>query len=361
MKSFEKKLRKKVQKMSDKRLNGCLSVLGILALFARFDIETLKKIELGCISDVANTVDSFAAPFLDIFENNLIKFLIYALFGIALLLRIYKLFIRPKAIVISHSSFSNTQSTYDPGIVSGYSVKEKEINVVDQMAHNNIVDAIRTQDALIEDVVRDCDSNTELIYYGIAHTPLIFRAGFQIGDEGSIRLLHKYRNDQSFFREISSEPDTNAVRMKCVTVENAKDSNEMLVIISTSLQIKPNDLLCLQCRNVCCELHFEMEEKAMYGFDSVVSYPTMARLKADILRDIRDKVISKGIKRIHLALSASSDFTFCLAQGFSKNHDPEIIVYHYDCNANIKYPWGVSNISTPANAVVRHTNHQPVD
>lgn len=356
-----KKLRKKVQKMSDKCLNGCLAVLGILALFARFDIETLKKIELGCVSDVANTVDSFAAPFLDIFEYNLIKFLIYALFGIVLILRIYKFFIRPKAIIINHSSFSNTQSTYDPNVVSGYSVKEKEINVVDQMAHNNIVDAIRAQDTLIEEVVGDCDSNTELLYYGIAHTPLIFRAGFQVGDEGSVRLLHKYRNDQSFFREISSDPDTLSVRIEPVKVQNTKSSKEMLVVISTSLQIKPDDLLCFQCHNVCCELHFEMKEKSMYGFDSVVSYATMARLKTDILREIRENVISNGIQKIHLVLSTSSDFTFALAQGFSKNHDPEIVVYHYDRNANIKYPWGISNISAPANAVVRHTVQASVD
>ena len=361
MKSFKKDIRNKVQKMSDKCLKRYHIGSLILALFALFDVETLKKIELGPISNIANTVDNFAAPFLDIFENSIIKVFLLALFVIISLLRIYKYFIRPKAIIINHSSFSNTQSTYDPGIVSGYSVKEKEINVVDQMAHNNIVDAIRAQDALIEEVVRDCDSNTELLYYGIAHTPLIFRAGFQVGDEGRVRLLHKYRNDQPYFREISSEPDALSVRMEPIKVQSTKSSNEMLVVIATSLPIKDEELVCFQRSNYCCRLYFQMKENGMYGFDSVVSYATMARLKTDILREIRENVISKGIQKIHLVLSASSDFTFYLAQGFSKNHDPEIVVYHYDRNANNKYPWGISNISTPANAVVRHTNHQPVD
>jgi cysteinyl-tRNA synthetase len=44
MKDLEKKLRMKVQKMSDSHLNWCLAAFGILALFAIFDIETLKKL-----------------------------------------------------------------------------------------------------------------------------------------------------------------------------------------------------------------------------------------------------------------------------------------------------------------------------
>ena len=46
MKDLEKKLRMKVQKISDSHLNWCLAAFGILVLFAIFDIETLKKIEV---------------------------------------------------------------------------------------------------------------------------------------------------------------------------------------------------------------------------------------------------------------------------------------------------------------------------
>lgn len=361
MKSIEKWLRNLVLRLSKKRLNQYLSWLGILALLAKYDIETLKKIELWIIADVANTLDSFAAPILDIFENKFIKVLIFILFGIIAILRICKCFIYPKAIIINHSSFSNAQSLYDPSVVSGYSVIEKEINIVEQMAHHNIVDAIRKQDRLIEEVRDSCDPHTELVYYGIAHTPLIFRAGFQVGDEGRVRLLHKYRNEQSFFREISSDPDTFSVKMEPIKVQSTKPSKEMLVVIATSLQIKDEDLVCFQNNNYCCRLYFQMKEKGMYGFDSVVSYAAMERLKAEILHEIRENVISQGVQKIHLVLSASSDFTFALAQGFSKNHDPEIVVYHYDRNADVKYPWGISNISTPANAVIRQVMHVPID
>lgn len=356
MKDLEKKLRIKVQKISDSCLNRCLAASGILALFALFDIETLKKIEICDISGIANTIENFA-PILGVFGNIYFKVFVYALFGITLLLRAYKSAIHPRAIIINHSSFSNVQSSYDPSIVSGYSVKEIDINLVNQMARHNTVDAIRTQDALIEEALNDCDKSTELFYYGIAHIPLIFRAGFQVGDEGKVRLLHKFRNDQPFFKEISSDPDTNTVILKSPPLRNTKVSSEMLVVVATSLPVVSEDLAVFRNGNLCCELRFEMENKSMYGFDSVDSYATMSRLRNRILNKIRETATKKNIKRIHMVLATSSDFTFFLAQGFSKNHDPEVVVYHYDRNSNTKYPWGISNISTPENAVIRQSTH----
>ncbi len=361
MKNLEKKIRKKVQKISGKHLNWCLATSGILALFAFFDIETLKKIELWGISDIANTIDSFDSSILDIFESSFIKALVYALFCIILLLRIYKSCMHPRAIIINHSSFSNTQSTYDSSIVSGYSIEKKDINLVNQMARHNIVDAIRTQDILIEEVLNDCDTSTELFYYGIAHIPLIFRAGFQLGDEGKVRLLHKYRNSQYNFREISSDPDTFALRFNPQTIQSTNSSTEMLVIVATSLPVSPEDLVAFRGQNICYELHFEMVDESMYGFDSVNSYATMNRLRAEIINSIRKIVVKENIQRIHLVLATSSDFTFFLAQGFSKNHDPEIVAYHYDRNSTARYPWGISNISTPTNAVVRQSFNPPTD
>lgn len=361
MKDLEKKLKYNIQKIPNKNLNLCLTFSGVLALFAFFNIETLKKFELWGISDIANTVDSFAAPILGIFEYCFIRILIYVLFGILLFLRISKSVMHPRAIIISHSSFSNTQSTYDPSIISGYSVNEKEINLVDLMARNNIVDAIRTQDGLVEEALNDCDKSTELFYYGIAHIPLIFRAGFQVGDEGAVRLLHKYRNNQPYFKEISSDPDMYSVQLNCSIMRNKKSSREMLVSIATSLPVANEDLAIFRSNNICCELHFEMENQSMYGFDSVDSYATMNRLRTGILNKIRETVVEKNIERIHLVLATSSDFTFFLAQGFSKNHDPEIVVYHYDRNSTIKYPWGISNILCPANAVVRQATHSSID
>ena len=151
----------------------------------------------------------------------------------------------------------------------------------------------------------------------------------------------------------SHTQDTCTVRLKLSTVQNTKFSNEMLVVVATSLPVTYEDLAAFHSGNFCYELHFEMENDSMYGFDSIDSYAAMNRLRKGILEKIRETVKEKNIMRIHMVLATSSDFTFFLAQGFSKNHDPEIVVYHYDRNTAVKYPWGISNISTPTNAVIR--------
>lgn len=74
-------------------------------------------------------------------------------------------------------------------------------------------------------------------------------------------------------------------------------------------------------------------------FAAIVSYALMNRLRTGILNKMREIVSSANIEKIHLVLSTSSDFTFFLSQGFSKYHDPEIIVYQYDRSDSQKYPW----------------------
>lgn len=362
MKDFIKKLRKFVSKLPDRVLRIGLTVLGVLTLFTIFDIETLKKIELLDISNLANTVDNFFSPFCGIFKINIIKITIYTLFVVLIFLRVCKFAMRSKAIVIKHSTFSNALSTYDESNLSGYSVKEIDINLVDQMNNHDIINAISIQDDVIKRILKECDEFTEIFYYGIAHIPLIFRAGFQIGDEGKIHLLHKYRNEQSKFKEILNDSDNFILQLQGRSTNNSfSTSKEMLVVVATSLPVSNEDLIVFRKNDLCCELHFEMENESLYGFDAIDSYAIMNRLRSGILNKIREIVFSKSIERIHLVLATSSDFTFFLAQGFSEHHDPEIIVYQYERSSAEKYPWGISNKLPPESAVIYQPIYENVD
>ena len=77
------------------------------------------------------------------------------------------------------------------------------------------------------------------------------------------------------------------------------------------------------------------------GFDVIRSYEQAEVLKGHILSIVRQKNKEYGIKKLHLMISSSVSFTFLLATGISKQHDPEIVVYHYEKGV---YTWGI-NIS----------------
>lgn len=352
MKKVEKKLRRVVSRIHYKLLLPTLSLSFFCVLLALYDKEILKQIEVGNVAAWVKTIENLATPILSFFDFGLVKALAVMLFTSLLLLTLCKVFLRPKAIVISHSSFSNTQAPYDQKAVSNYLVAHKDINLVDKMKRHDFVDAIRTQDRLVSEITNKCDEFTQLFYYGIAHIPLIVRAGYQIGNEGTVRLLHKFRNDQSLFKELSSESDDYRINIaKRLTPRNLL-ADELLVVIATSLEVTDADLAILRKSNIKYELNFHIADASMYDFDVLSAYATMTRLRTVVMAEIRKQVKKENINRIHLVLATSSDFAFYLAQDFSATHDPEIITYHYESSSNVKYPWGISNKLPPATAMV---------
>lgn len=353
MKRITKMVRKITNKIPNKWLNGLLTLFLFLLLFAVFDIETLKKIEVWNVSAVANTVENVVpAGLISFFEKTVVKIVIYVAFGALVVLRILKHVMRRKAIVINHSSFSNAQSTYDEDVVAGCWVSQVDINLVSQVGQGKITDAIHVQDDVIKKILDRCDEYTELIYYGITHIPFIFRAGFQIGNEGKVRLLHKYRNEQACFKELSSEPDNYKIQLKDTEVVNrGNGANEMLVVIETSFSVKDEDLSVFQDKAIGYDMHFELGNDSMYGFDAVTSYAVINRLRSQIMGSIRKAVKQHSIQRIHLVLATSSDFAFFIAQDFSRYHDPEVIAYQYERNDPRRYTWGISNIEHYKKAV----------
>lgn len=140
-----------------------------------------------------------------------------------------------------------------------------------------------------------------------------------------MRLLHKDRNEQSVFKEISAEADNYTIELKGHYDSCNKASKEMLVVVATSFPVSSKDLEVFKNNNIGHELRFEMCNPSLYGVDSIFSYALMNRLRTGILNKMLEIVSSANIEKIHLVLSTSSDFTFFLSQGFSKYHDPEII------------------------------------
>ena len=99
------------------------------------------------------------------------------------------------------------------------------------------------------------------------------------------------------------------------------------------------------------DMHFELGNDSMYGFDAVTSYAVINRLRSQIMGSIRKAVKQHSIQRIHLVLATSSDFAFFIAQDFSRYHDPEVIAYQYERNDPRRYTWGISNIEHYKKAV----------
>ena len=71
--------------------------------------------------------------------------------------------------------------------------------------------------------------------------------------------------------------------------------------------------------------------------------------KKIIFEEIREVCRDKKIKLIHLCISSSVAFTFALGQGFSKNYDPEVIIYNYEKQ---EYAWGLKLFERSENSII---------
>lgn len=323
--------------------NSVMCIVIILSVFVSIDIKTLSKLSGTSIAEMAELIQNFES-LKKLLENaKEYRTAIYVIAGIVGCCYLIRWIFRKKAIVLRHNSFSNNLAQIDKEVLEDFCSREVEIDIVQELKDKRIAEAIIKQDGVIEKILSECNQRTTIFYYGIAHLPFIFRAGYQIGDEGKVRLLHKYRNGDDIFHEIPIQDDLYSLELRSnVFYEGDNNTSQnMLVVIATSMEVSQKDFQIFSKKGIYCELLFSMSDPDMYGFDSVCSYDIMKRFRTQILGKIRKFVVEKNINHIDLVLATSSDFAFYIAQGFSANHDPDITVYNYDRKSEVKYPWGL--------------------
>lgn len=354
------KVVKAIITISNKVIFGTIALTGVVALMFSVPAilvslnKTLDKLDndgfKNCIS-IFTDINLLIDEFIKIDRRWIIysMLILCILSVIALIIKcIYKNKELVDKIIIGHSSMSNVQ--FIANTDSDYKVEE--INLIDDMKdiatnYEQIKFAINKQDKLIEEFKCNINSKYDYGYMGIAHTPLIFRIGNQIGDEVAITLFHKYRTGNTkVFKELSE--DENLKKMGISTKILDKSSNELIVGLSTTFPIKYEELKILKPndKNI---LIFSCEE---LGFDVITSKKQVEHYVQFMMGKIRQVVKDKNITKIHMVLSTSVAMTFALGGAISKHHDPEIIIYHFDQSSSRKYTWGIELFKNYNNCLV---------
>ena len=218
--------------------------------------------------------------------------------------------------------------------------KEVEVLTNDYKKYNTIVERI-------DNISREFMEAKEykfFAYGGIMHTPLILRLGYQLGDETYFKLLHKKR-DEHYFKLLKDNKTYIGNYPKMNVEKELKQSNELIVSIATTFEITKEKLkkFDIDKKNY---IKFETKEK---GFDIITSEEQVNQYKRIIFDEIRSIYKQKDIKIIHLCISSSVAFTFALGQGFSRNYDPEVIIYNYEKQ---EYIWGLKLFEKSEDSII---------
>lgn len=340
-----KNIVKFILKINDTILNQTTKLSGLVSiiyLFPKF-IEKLNGSFSSLNSDLFKSIDNIIKDII-IFLNAIkwLGWISIATFILCLIFKYIKYKYKDKKIIdkviIGHTSMSKVR--FDVETDGEYEVEE--INLIDEMNdtlddYDKIKYAISKQDGLVKEFKDKIDNKHEYGYMGIAHTPLILRMGNQVGDENKIKLFHKSRTEENntTFRELSKNKNFKELVIETEILD--RDSDELIVGLSTTYPIKVDELRIFNPddKNI---IIFSSEE---LGFDVIKSETQIIKYIKFMMNNIERISKEQNVRKIHMVLSTSSAMTFALGQAISLNNHPNVTIYHYDINNPRKYTWGV--------------------
>lgn len=214
-----------------------------------------------------------------------------------------------------------------------YKVVPVSIDISDEIQNQNMQKAITAFDKECEKAIK-IRENLPAGFYGIAHTPFVFRFGYTIGDQSNIKLYHKARSNDSVFKEWSDQKGSFNI-IPPIELNKNVVSDELIVEVSTTFDIKESEIADLKPE----DKHIVIFKGNILNFDAITSYVDAQNAREEIMATMRSLVKQYDIRKIHMVISSSVAFTFFLGMAYSKQHDPECIVYHYEMP---HYPWGLS-------------------
>ena len=189
-----------------------------------------------------------------------------------------------------------------------------------------------------------------LAYGGLTPVPFTFLTGVLIDDEGVAFILDWDRYAEAW-RELDGPDD--GKRFQVTNLDNVPDgAKEVALAVSVSYGVIADDVraqfgdmpivkLDLEAGSPDC--HWSEDKQRALG------------------RQFLDAAIGLGnrnVRRIHLFLAAQNSVAFRFGRLYDKRNLPEVVVYQYQRNATLSYPWGVlmpvCSIDRPAIVRVGH-------
>lgn len=291
----------------------------------------IEKIKFSQIAEKYETLKAICPSIESVSKQYIVFFIsITVLVCVAFIL---KLAYKEKLYVLEHFSFNEVSC----GLANE---ERKKYRIISYSLHQNVCfeDGFPKTDAIYQirkkiDELRNAAKNNSIGYYGVAHVPFVFLAGFILGDQSKIHVFHRKRHNDEEFEELGSVPNYD---LRLVVDEKNKTikSSELIVVVSTSLQITKDEVI----RSFGNDKHILMLRTNNIGYDQLLEYDSIEHISKEVWAHIRRCTKEYSIERIHMLIASSVAFSFFLGRKCSANIDPHVVVYHYQ---NGIYPWGV--------------------
>ena len=173
-------------------------------------------------------------------------------------------------------------------------------------------------------------------YYGIAHVPLVFAAGYELS---STAHLHLFEHDSKRGEWAELDPTGTPLGVYAVEVSNPPTALDVAIRISVSFAVQREDIVsCLSTPFI--DLHIAIptpRRGAVHSYDQVRDVASRFR---GLLDAATNRIQRDGI--IHIFYAGPVPLAFCLGQQISRSIHRTVKVYNYTAEQVPCYSWNIA-------------------
>lgn len=195
-----------------------------------------------------------------------------------------------------------------------------------------------------------------LAYYGIAHIPLLFLAGYTLSNRRSV-LLFDFNRRTAEWNQLQLGGEAPALALDGLPKRVSRKRGPVVIRISISYEILP-ELVSQIVPAPVASIHLHLEQPMP---DTVTSEHQVREYTA-AFRKMMDAIHERlpNATTIHLFYAGPPAVAFSCGQRLSKTIHPQIVVYNYVARDKPPYSWGldITSAHTTSSFLIRPSGQE---
>jgi hypothetical protein len=179
--------------------------------------------------------------------------------------------------------------------------------------------------------------NAHVAYYGIAHIPLLFLAGYSLSNRRIISLFDFNRRTRTW-NQLQLGGEAPPLLLSGLPTRVKRARGEIVIRISISYRVTP-EIVADIVPSAIASLQLGLEQPTL----DIVTSEHQVREYGQAFRQMMDHVheLLPNATGIHLFYAGPPALAFYCGQQVSKTIHPRIVVYNYVAKDTPNYSWGI--------------------
>jgi nucleoside phosphorylase len=229
-----------------------------------------------------------------------------------------------------------------PPELADYSIEESVVDQSDLFIDGRLIDPLQAAqrqgnlDQRLDELLSK-HGDAKVAYYGIAHIPLLFLAGYSLSNKRAIHLFDFNRRSR-VWNLLQLGGDIPTLKLSGLPARARRTKGDVVIRISISYEVTA-DAIAGVVSSPTASLHLHIEQPQLDIVTSEHQVQEYGRVFRSMLDGIHQKLPNATC--LHLFYAGPPPVAFHFGQQISKTIHPRVIVYNYVAKDDPPYSWGL--------------------